>query len=49
VGVIRAKRLLRNRQGAPLQRLGLREAALSPVQNGEVVEDGDDVGVVRAE
>jgi hypothetical protein len=37
-----AERLLRDRQGTPVERLGLREAAGGLVQRGEVVEaDGD--------
>ena len=47
--MVGAERLLAQRQGALVQRLGLGVAALALVQKGEVVERGADRGVVGAE
>ena len=49
VGVLGAERLLVDRDGALVERLGLRVAAGVPVEQGQVVERGGEVWVLGAE
>jgi len=48
IGMVRAKGLLRDRQRALVERLGLRVLALGAVEQCEVVQARGDIGMVRA-
>ena len=47
--MLRPERLLADRQGSPVERLGLGVAALGLVQKGQVVEARGDIGMRRSE